>query len=221
MPKLLKQVNHRFLGGAMQRLALHNNEGEGGAGGKTEGDKPEGEKPARKEGTGETPPEPKYELKLPENSVLDAAVTERLTSFAKERQLSPEHTQQALEFMHSELSSNLESVLKAHQPGGEAWVEQDRLWREAAVKDPAIGAGDENTFKAAVEKAKKAAATFFPKSVLDFLETSGMGSNPDLLKGLLAIDSAMAEGKFTAGSHVEEEQPKSRADRFYSKSGAA
>lgn len=211
----MRHINRRFLGGAARFLSLHNDPPADPPG----GDPPPGDDKGKGGGAGDPPAdppaEPAYDLKLPDGSTLDAKVTERLSSFAKERKIAPDVAQQALEFVNTEFSSHLDEVLTAHQPGGAAWVEQDKIWRGAALADPALGNGSAATLKVVEEKAKKAAATFFPKTVLDFLESSGMGSNPDLLKGLVAIADAMGEKPPITGALGGEEPEESTASKFY------
>lgn len=134
----------------------------------------------------------KYELKLPENAVLDATSLERIAATARERGLSNEQAQSLVDLANSEAVSVREAALAAHQPGGAEWVKQESQWRTAAEKDPEIG-GTPEKLQASLGIANRVLTQYFPPEIKDFLETSGLGSNPSIIKGLVKIGRASSE----------------------------
>jgi hypothetical protein len=140
-----------------------------------------------------TPPE-KYTLKLPEKSLLDATVTERTTAIARTLGLSNDDSaQKVLDFTNQEVASAVEATMKAYQPGGAEWTAQVDQWKKAALADPELGNGKQETLDAAATKAKAVLDRFFPESVKQFLHSTGYGANPDLVKALLGIAKAQAK----------------------------
>lgn len=136
-----------------------------------------------------------YDLKLPDNSALDATAMERTAAFARERGLSNEAAQKALEFVHQEVAAQSDALLKAHQPGGAVWTKQVETWEAQVLADKDIGGSKEQVQKSG-DLGKRVLATFFPESTREFLEKTGFGSHPDVLRGLVNIGKAMSEGSF-------------------------
>lgn len=174
--------------------------------------------PAGDPPTGEAPPPVVYDLKLPEGSTLDAALLERTAAIARERGLSPEHAQAAVDLVASELTTRESELLAAHAPGGAAWVQQHEAWKAEALADTEIG-GTPEKLDASVALAKQALQKFADPEALEFLEQTGLGSNPATLKLFTRIGRAMSEGSFVkpAGSGA----PLSVADALYGEVTAA
>jgi hypothetical protein len=143
----------------------------------------------------------KYTLKLPEKSLLDATATERTTAIARTLGLSNDDSaQKVLDFTNQEVASAVEATMKAYQPGGAEWTAQVDQWKKAALADPELGNGKQETLDAAATKAKAVLDRFFPESVKQFLHSTGYGANPDLVKALLGIAKAQGEGSFVTGA---------------------
>jgi hypothetical protein len=105
----------------------------------------------------------KYTLKVPEKSLLDATVTERTTAIARTLGLSNDDAaQKVLDFTHQEVASAVEATMKAYQPGGAEWTAQVDQWKKAALADPELGNGKQETLDAAATKAKAVLDRFFP-----------------------------------------------------------
>lgn len=158
----------------------------------------------------------KYELKLPAKSVLPQPVLERTAATARELGLSNEAAQKMLDFVHQEATSSLNAVLEAARPGGAAWEKQLDDFEAKVKADAEIGGAK---LKESVLLAKRVVDTFFSKEIKEFLHETGLGSHPELLRGLVKIGRGMAEDKFIVG-HGDGAGGGSQSieDRWYGKS---
>jgi hypothetical protein len=156
-----------------------------GEGGELKGDKPE-EKPS-----GQAPEA--YQLTLPENAVIDDATLEKTATIARELGLPNESAQKMVNFLNEQNASRDEAILESNRPGGAEWTARTTEWAQQALKDEVIG-GSPEKLQASVTLAKRALSEFFPPEVQNFLEETGFGSNPALLRGLAKIGKTMSEG---------------------------
>jgi hypothetical protein len=149
-----------------------------------------------------------YTLTLPENTTADADLIERTTAIARSSGLSKEQAEQMLAFVAAETQTTTETRAQAladaqfaaHQPGGEKWAAQTKEWEAAALADPELGNGDATVLQDKQAKAQKVLTTFFGEGVYQFLHTSGLGSDPEILRGLVRLEKAMGEGSFVSGA---------------------
>lgn len=148
----------------------------------------------------DTPAAPEtYDLKLPQDSPLDAAVVERTAAFARARGLSQEAAQQALEFVHQEVAAARAAELAAYQPGGAEWTRQQDAWRDEVMADARLGKTDAER-QAALERARgpirKYAETHPDDSqaMASFLDASGLGNHPAAVRFLAWVGESLAEG---------------------------
>ncbi len=139
-----------------------------------------------------------YELTLPADSTLDPAIVERTAAIARELGLSNEAGQKALDFAAAERSAAVQEYEAARQPGGPAWKDNVSRLEAQALADPEIG-GSPEKLAASAEMGKQVLAKFFPPEVKDFLDTTGLGSDPRVLRGLVKIAKGMAEGALVLG----------------------
>lgn len=143
------------------------------------------------------PVEVKYDLKIPEGSPLDPAALERTVAIARERGLSAEQAQAMVNLASSEAITARDATLAAYQPGGAEWVKQETAWREASLADPELGGGKPEVLAAKVADAKQALERFGSKEFAAFVEKTGFGSHPEVLKVFTRIAKASAEPAFT------------------------
>ena len=152
------------------------------------------------------PPKPveiTYALKLPETPALDPASLERTVAFAKERGLSNEAAQAALDLANREVAATNAALAADYAPGdpekniapGRVWIEQEATWRSAALADPAIGNGKPEQLVQKTAEATRALDKFFRPEFKAMLLKTGYGSNPELLYGLAQIGASMGDGK--------------------------
>lgn len=135
-----------------------------------------------------------YDLKLPANPSLDPASIERTVAIARERGLSNDAAQAALELANTEVAAAVTAYQAAHQPGGAEWVKQEAAWRDAALADPEIGAGKPELFAARVAVAEKAFTKFASPAFIEMMTKSGFASHPEVVRVFAKIGEAMGEG---------------------------
>ena len=135
---------------------------------KTEEKKSEEEKPQNEPDK----QEPKFELNLPADSLLDPAVIEDIVSYSKEKGLSPEVAQAILEREHSAVSSFRDAQLQH--------LEQQKIeWVKNAKADKEIG-GDR--YNESVELAHRVFKDYASPSFREELVKTGLGNHPELLR---------------------------------------
>lgn len=153
-------------------------------------------------------------LKLPDGvTAFDPKLPERTVAKARELGLSPEHAEGVLAFANQEVLEQVDRAVKAHSPGGAEWNKQVEKWEAEALEDLDIGAGNAEKLQAAITKSRAVLDKFFPASVKKFLNDTGYGSRPDVIKGFLAIAKAAGEGAFEVAS--PEAKNKDRAKKFF------
>ena len=161
---------------------------------------PDGAAPVSAPPVADAPPAPvevKYDLKIPEGSPLDPAALERTVAIARERGLSAEQAQAMVDHASSEAIATRDATLAAYQPGGAEWVKQESAWRDASLADPELGGGKPEVLAAKVAEAKQALEKFGSKEFAAFVEKTGFGSHPEVLKVFTRIAKASAEPAFT------------------------
>jgi hypothetical protein len=152
---------------------------EAGAESKT-ADKPEGEK------TPEKTDEVKLELTLPEGALLKPEHVETITSFAKEHGLSNAQAQKLLE----RDAALVEAAVKSQQEHHDQMVAE---WKKAASEDKELGG---QAFAENLETAHRALKAFASDELLEFLDATGLGNHPGMIRVFNRIGKAMAEDKF-------------------------
>lgn len=185
-----------------------------------EGDPAPEETPEQKEAKEKEALELRWKgLKLPDGVVaFDPKLPERTVAEARKLGLSPEHAAGVLHFVNQEALEGMDKAVKAHSPGGAEWKKQVDKWEEEALADLDIGAGNVERLQAAVTKSRAVLDKFFPASVKKFLNDTGYGSRPDVIKGMLAIAKAAGEGAFEVAP--PDAATKDRAKKFYGKKEA-
>jgi hypothetical protein len=116
----------------------------------------------------------KYELKLPEGSLLDAKAMERIALIAKEQGLSNEEAQARLEAQNAEVSALVDA--------------QKERWLQQAINDKEIGGAH---FKENVALAWRFADRFCSPEFKAELDRFGYGNHPELIR---AFAKAWKEG---------------------------
>ncbi|MCR0998664.1 peptidase [Serratia rubidaea] len=139
--------------------------------GKENGDKPEkGDKPSAPE---------KYEFSAPEGQELDANALSVFEPIAKELGLSQEQAQKLVDIYP-----------QLQQQQAEAWSKQVADWGEQVKADKEIG-GD--NFNASVGAAQRALDQFGNPELREYLEASGLGNHPALVRFCAKVGKSMAE----------------------------
>jgi len=125
----------------------------------------------------------KYELKMPDGSLLDAGAIERTATYAKERGLSNEDAQAVLERDHATIMSYADAQKAMVSEKLAAWVEDVKADKEL---------GGDN-FGKSVELAKRVVERFGTDAFKKALNESGLGNHPELVRVFVRIGRSMAE----------------------------
>ena len=128
------------------------------------------------------PPE-KYELKLPEGSLLDPSTIEKISAYAKEKGLSNEAAQEVLERENAAVTLHHEAQMKQVEDIRNGWV------KDAEV-DTEIGGA---AFKENAELAKRVVDRFGSEEFKKALNETGFGNHPEVLRTFVRIGKMMAD----------------------------
>nr|WP_154927527.1 peptidase [Pantoea agglomerans] len=174
-------------------------EGEGEKpGAEKNGDKKDGDK--KPEGAPEA-----YEFKAPEGGELDKEAVAQFEPIARELNLSQEQAQKLVDLYGSKVMPQL------MKQQADTWQKQVADWGTAAKEDAEIG-GDK--FDGNLTRAKQAMDKFATPQLREFLETTGMGNHPELIRVFVKVGAAMSEDSLVTSN---EKGQRSAADVLYGK----
>nr|WP_313488661.1 peptidase [Pseudescherichia sp.] len=152
-------------------------------------DKPDGEKKQEQQKP-EGAPE-KYEFKVAEGQELDATALEQFEPIARELNLTNEQAQKMVDLYGTQI---LPMVQKQQ---AEAWQKTTEQWAADVKADKEIG-GDKLT--ASIGVAQRALETFGTPDLKQYLNSTGLGNHPDLIKFCVKVGQAMSEDKVLTGN---------------------
>ncbi|ECC4967859.1 peptidase [Salmonella enterica] len=167
----------------------------------TESDKPQddkpadGDKPADKPDDKEQKPEgapEKYEFKAGEGQELDTAALEQFEPIARELNLTNEQAQKMVDLYGTKIMPMVQ------QQQAEAWQKTTEQWAADVKADKEIG-GDKLTGN--LSAAQRALAQFGTPELKEYLEGTGLGNHPELVKAFIKIGKAMSEDGMVDGSN--------------------
>jgi hypothetical protein len=161
---------------------------------KTEEGKPEA-KPTDKPAA----PEAYTDFKAPEGVELDTEVLGDLKTLGKELGLSQENAQKVFDL-----------GLKMQQRQGEAWQAQMAKWVDEAKADKEFGG---EKFAENLALVQKAVTQFGSPDLKAYLDKTGLGNHPEMVKTFYRIGKAISADGFVPGG--KNTSPKSIADRLY------
>lgn len=177
-----------------------------------EGDKPQEEKPADvdkpadksddKEQKPEGAPE-KYEFKPAEGQELDTSALEQFEPIAREMNLTNEQAQKMVDLYGTKIMPMVQ------QQQVEAWQKTTEQWAADVKADKEIG-GDKLTGN--LSAAQRALAQFGTPELKEYLEGTGLGNHPELVKAFVKIGKAMSEDGMVTG---KESGQRSAAEVLY------
>ncbi len=150
----------------------------------------------------------KYDLKLPEGTVLDPSNLEAISDFAKSLKLTNEQAQALVDNKVASDKAYAELLAEAQE-------KQTAEWKQAVLRDPEIGG--EAAAKNA-EVALRVLKRFGTDSLMQELETTGYGNHPELTRLLVRIGKAAGDDTLISppkGPSI----PKKTEDIFYPKEG--
>lgn len=179
-----------------------------------EGDKPQEDKPADGEKPADKPddkeqkqdgaPE-KYEFKPAEGQELDAAALEQFEPIARELNLTNEQAQKMVDLYGTKIMPMVQ------QQQVEAWQKTTEQWAADVKADKEIG-GDKLTGN--LSAAQRALAQFGTPELKEYLEGTGLGNHPELVKAFVKVGKAMSEDGMVTG---KESGQRSAAEVLYGK----
>ncbi|HAP2672845.1 peptidase [Escherichia coli] len=154
-------------------------EGENPQGDKpAEGDKPDDDKDKKPEGAPEA-----YEFKAAEGVELDTEALKDFEPVARELNLTNEQAQKLVDAYPKILAG-------VQQRQADAWQKQTEDWAEAVKADKEIG-GDK--LESNLSAAQRALDQFGTPELKEYLNVTGMGNHPELVKAFVKIGKTMSE----------------------------
>lgn len=157
-----------------------------------------------------------YALSLPDESPLDNTALDRVTELAKTIALtSDEQAQAIVDALHAEVADFEQTLLESNAKGGAMWKARVEEMEKQALADPEIG-GSPEKLQQSVQKGQRVLEKFGDENVREFLEESGLGSSPALLRMLARIHHAISEDAMVLPDKVGKPEPKTLAERIYS-----
>lgn len=167
----------------------------------TEGDKPQDDRPADgdkpadkpddKEQKQEGAPE-KYEFKPAEGQELDTAALEQFEPIARELNLTNEQAQKMVDLYGTKIMPMVQ------KQQAEFWQKTTEQWAADVKADKEIG-GDKLT--ANLSAAQRALEQFGDPELKEYLDSTGLGNHPALVKAFIKVGKAMSEDKVVTGGH--------------------
>lgn len=168
----------------------------GAEGDKPQDDKPaDGDKPAEKPDDKEQKPEgapEKYEFKPAEGQELDTAALEQFEPIARELNLTNEQAQKMVDLYGTKIMPMVQ------KQQAEAWQKTTEQWAADVKADKEIG-GDKLT--ANLSAAQRALEQFGDPELKEYLDSTGLGNHPALVKAFIKVGKAMSEDKVVTGGH--------------------
>lgn len=175
---------------------------------KPQDDKPaDGEKPAGKPDDKEQKPEgapEAYEFKAAEGVELDTEALKDFEPVARELNLTNEQAQKLVDAYPKILAG-------VQQRQADAWQKQTEGWAEAVKADKEIG-GDK--LESNLSAAQRALDQFGTPELKEYLNVTGMGNHPELVKAFVKIGKAMSEDGMVSGKDTGQ---RSAAEVLYGK----
>ena len=138
------------------------------------------------------PGEPvKYDLKLPKDSLFDAAAIEGIAAFARELDLSPEAAQKLVE-----RDSRMLDSFAAHieQQFAEEHKERVANWKKEVKESKDLGG---EKYAETEFYAGKAVRMFATPELKAALNETGFGNHPELVRLFVKIGKSLSEDSFT------------------------
>lgn len=163
---------------------------------------------AQKPSEASKPQDVKYELKLPEGSLLDAGRVEKIASFAKEQGFSPAQAQAILERENSAVGEHVAIQKQQYDKLINDWAQQVQSDKEL---------GGEN-FTKSVQAAQAFVKKYFSDAFIKDLNSSGYGNYPELIRGFARAGKELLSDKLVVpGSQASASTKKPMEEIFYGK----
>lgn len=145
-----------------------------------------------------------FELKLAENSLLDQSKVDEVIAYAKAKGLNNEQAQDLLNREEATLNKFVEDQ-------NEALAKTSQEWKQQSMSDKEIGGPE---FNKNVEMAHRAIKQYGSETLINYLNESGLGNHPDVVRMFMRIGKAMSNDKIITSSS-KTTVSKSLEDVFY------
>lgn len=132
----------------------------------------------------------KYELKLPDGSLLDPKAIEGIAAFAKEQGLSQTQAEKLLMRDHEAMARFVEGQNEQLQKSSQQWAEQVK-------EDQEIGG---EKLQESLDSARRFIKQFGSEKLVSELETSGLGNHPELVRLCARAGKLLANDKLVTGN---------------------
>ncbi len=154
----------------------------------------------------------KYEIKIPEKSMISDAQLEKIESRCRDRGFSNEEAQAEVEAVNS----TVEEAISISQE--ESKKELENLakveWPKQVKEDKEIG-GD--NYEENCELSKRVLDKFGTEKFKDFLDDSGFGNHPEVIRVFSRLGKLMSDDKLVFKGSGEGKEEKKIEDTFYDK----
>ena len=134
----------------------------------------------------------KYEVKKGEKHVIDDKAMNEFKEFAFKNNLLPNQAQAMFDWLNERASGNMTAAQQAQEQAmAKGWEELEKEWGPGLDKN--------------IQAAKTVVKEFASKEVIDYLNESGLGDDPKLIKFLAQIGNNLKEDSFKeeAVSHLQ------------------
>lgn len=145
-----------------------------------------------------------YDLKAPEDSLLNDDAVKQVEETAKELGLTNEQAQKLLDQQN-------EAVSNYQKQAVDNWQKQQDQWLEAVKSDKELG-GD--NFDENIKQARTALDKFASKEFVDALDESGYGNHPELVRTFARIGKMLGEDSPLSGESNQGGK-QTLAEKFY------
>jgi hypothetical protein len=182
--------------------------GEGSPGAVQQTTEPKPAESAKSNDTGKPTGAPeKYEFKLPEGVKLEGDQLAAIEKFARELNLSQEQAQKLVDRdIQTRADATAELLTK-----GEALAKQ---WEAETRSDKEIGG---EALPANLAVAKKALDAFGTPKLREYLNETGLGNNPEVVKLFVRIGKAISEDGYVTTGGAQRQAPADPAKRLFPK----
>jgi hypothetical protein len=143
----------------------------------------------------------KYDLKIPDGSLIEPSFLDGIAANAKAQGLSQEEAQAYLDQQSNNLKSYVEN--------------RSKQWEEQVKADSELGGDGLNQN---VELARRVADRFGSDQLKTELNRSGFGNHPELVRLLSRIGKAMSEDQLVMPNSQGGQAKQSMEDKFYGNS---
>jgi hypothetical protein len=163
--------------------------------------KPEG---AKKEGA----PEKYADFKLPEGLALDPERFGKFQDLAKTMNISQDNAQKLIDLA-------IANSAQAEKAQADSWAKTREGWVKEINEDPEIGGAK---LQESTELARRALKEFANDKLIGFLNSTGFGDHPELVRVFVKIGQKMGEDKAVDGKPSGTSDGKSAAEVLYGNS---